>query len=195
MADKPKKIEKDKAKAKTGKPEAAIIKVDAKLRYLRMSPRKVRAITNAVKKMNAVRAVDYLHLVNKAAATPVYKLINSAIANGVNNFGLTKDNLYIDRIFVDEGPALKRWMPRAMGRATPIKKRSSHITVILGSKDAPQISAKKAAEKTEVKKITPEELKKQQGGQDKSDSGKGGKDEGGKQKQAFTKRLFSRKTG
>ena len=63
---------------------------------------------------------------------PISKLVKSAIANAVNNFDLSEDNLYIKEIKVDEGPTLKRWMPRAHGRATPLRKRTSHVYVTLG---------------------------------------------------------------
>jgi large subunit ribosomal protein L22 len=108
--------------------------IKAKLRFLRMSPKKVRLVTDLVKGMKAIEAIDYLKFVNKAAVTPVTKLINSAIANAINNFNLEKDNLYIKNIVVNQGPTLRRWKPRAHGRATPIRKRSSHVEVILVQK-------------------------------------------------------------
>lgn len=97
-----------------------------------MSPRKVRLVVDAIRGLEISQAVDQLNHLNKAAKTPVLKLINSAVANAENNFDLTADNLFIKEIMVDEGNKLKRWMPRAYGRAAPIRKRGCHINVVLG---------------------------------------------------------------
>jgi len=126
--------------------------VKAKLRFLRMSPKKVRMVRDLIKGMKAVEAVDYLKLVSKAATAPLIKLINSAIANAVNNFELEKDNLYIVNITVNQGPTLKRWKPRAHGRAAPIRKRSSHIEIVLvEKKEEPKIEADKKAKPKKLK--------------------------------------------
>lgn len=107
------------------------MEVRAKLKNLRMSPRKVRLLADIVRGLEAGNAFDQLRFAGKLAAKPVMKLLGSAVANAENNFGLSKDNLYIKEIKVDEGATLKRWMPKAHGRATPIRKRSSHITLVL----------------------------------------------------------------
>jgi len=107
------------------------MEVKAKLKFLRMSPRKVRLIVSLVRGSEVGRALDQLKFANKKAAEPVAKLINSAVANAEHNFGLERNNLKIKEIKVDEAPTLKRWMPRAHGRATEIKKRGSHILVTL----------------------------------------------------------------
>ena len=104
----------------------------AKLRFLRMSPRKVRLVCDFIRGMDAEEAQSQLHFLKKKAAIPVLKLLNSAVANAENNFKLKKENLFIKKITVDEGPMLKRWRPRAFGRAGMIRKRSSHITIVLG---------------------------------------------------------------
>lgn len=96
-----------------------------------MGPKKVRLITNLVKGRKVLRALDVLSLTNKRAARPVLKLLNSAIANGKNNFKIEAEDLRIKNITVDGGPMLKRWMPKAHGRATPIRERTSHILMIL----------------------------------------------------------------
>jgi len=116
--------------------------VIAKLRFLRMGPRKVRLITDMVKGRKALRARDILALTNKRASTPVLKLLNSAIANAKNNFKLNEETLFIKNITVDGGPMLKRWMPKAHGRATPIRQRTSHITMILKVVEKGEKSAK-----------------------------------------------------
>jgi len=105
--------------------------VVAKLRFLRMGPRKVRLVTDLVKGRSVKKAQDILSLTNKRAARPVLKLIKSAVANAKNNFKLEEDVLKIKNITVDEGPVLKRWMPKAHGRATPIRERTSHVNLIL----------------------------------------------------------------
>jgi large subunit ribosomal protein L22 len=108
------------------------MEVKAKLNNIRISPRKVRLVAGLVRKMEVNKALDQLKFSGKKSAKPLDKLINSAIANAVNNFELDKNNLFIKEIRVDEGQTLKRWMPRARGRATPIMKRASHISLILG---------------------------------------------------------------
>lgn len=105
--------------------------VIAKLRFLRMGPRKVRLITDLVKGRKAIKARDILSLTNKRAALPILKLLNSAIANAKNNFKLDEETLFIKNITVDGGPMLKRWMPKAHGRATPIRQRTSHVMIVL----------------------------------------------------------------
>ncbi|HRY36779.1 MAG TPA: 50S ribosomal protein L22 [Candidatus Magasanikbacteria bacterium] len=115
--------------------------VIAKLRFLRMGPRKVRLITDLVKGRKALRARDILTLTNKRAALPILKLLNSAIANAKNNFKLDEETLFIKNITVDGGPMLKRWMPKAHGRATPIRQRTSHVTMILKTVEKREKSA------------------------------------------------------
>ena len=107
------------------------IEVKAKLSYLRISPRKVRLVADLVRGKKAVRAVEFLSLLPKEAAKPVKKLIESAIANAKNNHELAADSLRLTKITVDEGPTLKRWKPRARGRATTIRKRTSHVKLVL----------------------------------------------------------------
>lgn len=115
----------------------------AKLRYLRTSPRKVRLVADVIRGLSVKSAQNQLQFMNKRAAGPMLKLLNSVIANAENNFKLKKDNLYIKELCVDEGPTLKRWMPRAMGRAAPINKRTSHISIVLGEREKPQVKKDK----------------------------------------------------
>ena len=109
--------------------------ITAKLRHLRISPRKVRLVANLIKGLSVKEAEKQLKFLTKRSAQPVLKLLNSAIANAENNAKLIKENLYISRITVDIGPSLKRWRPRAMGRAFQILKRTSHITITLDQKE------------------------------------------------------------
>jgi len=107
------------------------MKVVAKLKNLRIAPRKVRLVTETIKGKNLDEARSQLKFTVKGSSRPLLKLLNSAAANAENNFQLNTSNLYIWRVTVDEGPKYKRWMPRAMGRATEIQKKTSHITLIL----------------------------------------------------------------
>ena len=100
--------------------------------HIRISPRKVRMVVDTVRGKSVSQALSILGFTRKKAALPVQKLLKSAVANAVENDGISDvDTLVIDRIMVDEGPTLKRFMPRARGRATPIRKRTSHIRIML----------------------------------------------------------------
>ncbi len=111
------------------------MEIKAQLNYLRIAPRKVRLIANVIKGMKVSSAeLELEHLV-KRSSLPLLKLLKSAVANARHNFQLDADNLYIKDISVDEGPTLKRSMPRAFGRAAPIRKRASHVSLVLISED------------------------------------------------------------
>ncbi len=105
--------------------------VTAKLRHLRIAPRKVRLVADLVRRKSVEEAQTILNFTNKKAAPILLKLLKQAVANAKTSFQLVEKNLYISKILVDEGPKYKRWMPRARGMATPIYKRTSHVTVIL----------------------------------------------------------------
>lgn len=107
------------------------MEVKAVTRYVRIAPRKVRLVTELVKGKSAEEALTILKFLPKKAAGLVSKTLQSAVANAEQNPNIDVDTLYIKRIFVDGGPSMKRWRARAMGRATRIVKRSSHITIIL----------------------------------------------------------------
>jgi large subunit ribosomal protein L22 len=100
-------------------------------KYIRMSPQKVRLVVDLVRGKKVVEAQRILSFTRRRAAAAVAKLINSARANAAQNPRIDEDILYVKSIFVDQGPSLKRWRARAQGRAAPIKKRTSHITVVL----------------------------------------------------------------
>lgn len=103
----------------------------AHLRNLRMSSRKVRLVANLVRDMDVDEADAQLSHLRKAATIPIRKLLKSAIANAEHNTKLDRRNLFVRQILVNQGPTLKRFRPRAFGRAASIRKRSSHITVVL----------------------------------------------------------------
>ncbi len=106
----------------------------ASARYVKMSPRKIRVVANLVRGKNVDGAIQTLTFVKRAAAVPVKKLIESAVANAQNiDSAVDVESLYIKDLQVDMGPAknMRRWRPRAMGRATRINKGISHINVVL----------------------------------------------------------------
>ncbi len=106
-------------------------KVKATAKYVRVSPTKVRQLTRLISGQHVDEARRILQFADKGAATPLLKVLNSAIANAENNDDLDPDELYVDTAFADEGPTLNRFQPRALGRAYRIRKRTSHITVVV----------------------------------------------------------------
>ena len=103
----------------------------AKLSYARISSRKVKTVIDLIRNKNANEAMAILKLTPKAASELVEKLLKSAIANAENNHGMDVDKLYVAEVFANQGPTLKRVRPRAQGRAFRIRKRTSHITIVL----------------------------------------------------------------
>ena len=120
-------------------------------RYVRVSPMKARRMVNLVRGLPAKEALTVLQFAPQSASEQVYKVLASAIANAENNERLDPDALLVSEAFVDEGPTLKRFRPRAQGRAYRIRKRTCHITIAV---EAVQVArpAKKAAA---AKKATP----------------------------------------
>lgn len=106
----------------------------ATARYIRMSPRKVKVVIDLIRNKSLGEAQAILANTPRAAAKPVLKVLNSAAANAENNLGMDRDNLYVAEVYANQGPTLKRYRPRAHGRAAMIRKRTSHITVILDEK-------------------------------------------------------------
>lgn len=123
----------------------------AKLSYLRISPRKVRLVADLIKGKTVEEAQVILSFTVKKACRPILKLLKSAIASAVNDFKLVESNLKIAKITVDGGPMLKRWRPRARGRAFPIQKKTSHVTIVLG--EIEKIESKKKVVKTIKKTV------------------------------------------
>ena len=107
------------------------MEIRAAARFVRISPRKVRLLMDQVRGKRIENALNMLSFAPQRGARILLKLINSAVANAEQNSEIDVDTLYIKRIYADEGPTLKRFRPRALGRATNIRKRSSHLTVIL----------------------------------------------------------------
>jgi large subunit ribosomal protein L22 len=122
----------------------------AKLRQIRISSKKVNLIAALIRNKNAADASDLLKFLPKKAARPMKKVVDSAIANAVNNFKQKKEDLYIKEIIVNEGQTYKRFQPVSRGRSNPILKRTSHVTVKLDiAKHVEKPEAKEA--KTTVK--------------------------------------------
>ncbi|GAA4723695.1 50S ribosomal protein L22 [Brevibacillus fulvus] len=103
-------------------------------RYIRIAPRKVRLVVDLIRGKQVGEALAILKHTPKAASPVVEKVLKSAIANAEHNYELDPNNLVVGKVFVDQGPTLKRFRPRAMGRASRIHKRTSHITVVLNEK-------------------------------------------------------------
>ena len=123
---KTKKVEKPEAVKKPMPTEARAI-----AKNVRVTPRKVRLVIDLVRGLDVKEALGILANLNKAAATPVSKLIKSAAANATNNFGMDADKLYVATIYANDGLRMKRYMPRAKGSASGLVRRCSHITVVV----------------------------------------------------------------
>lgn len=107
----------------------------ATARYIRVAPNKARQVINLIRGKDVDEALAILKFTPKRVAEVVEKVLNSAIANAEHNLDLDRENLFVSKVYVDQGPAMKRIVPRAMGRADMIRKRTSHITVVVGEKE------------------------------------------------------------
>ena len=119
----------------------------ARVRHIRVTPQKARRVVNLIRGKNAQEALAILKFAPQAASEPIYKLVASAVANARvkadnENLRLNEDELVVARAFVDEGATLKRFRPRAQGRAFRINKRTSHITVVLATPESADAAKK-----------------------------------------------------
>ncbi len=193
------------------------MEVSASLKFIRISPRKMRVVADLVRSTTVDKALAQLKFMNKRAAKPIEKIIKSAVANAEHNLEIKQDNLFLKTITVDDGPTLDRWMPRAHGRATPIRKRTSHVKVILSEiKETEKKEIKKQeidapvklgsqpkkeneveVDKSETSKEIAKEVEVEKGKtvEDPRQEGRGGhtKIEGGTK--GFAKKMFRRKSG
>lgn len=103
--------------------------VVAKAKYVKSPPQKIRLIADAIRGKSTEEALNVLRFIPRKSARLMEKVVSSAVANAENNYELDSDSLYIHEVYVDGGPIVKRFRARAMGRATPIRRRTSHITV------------------------------------------------------------------
>jgi large subunit ribosomal protein L22 len=117
----------------------------SKARFVRIAPRKTRLVIGLIRGLTIEAARRQLLVSTKISAKPVLKALNSAVANAVNNLKLDEKSLMVSKAFVDEGPKIKRHTPRAQGRATPIRLRMSHITIVVSAGEAKKV--KKAVNK------------------------------------------------
>lgn len=193
------------------------MEVKAKAQFIRLSPRKTRLVADVIRGMETEKALDQLKFINKRASQPLAKIINSAISNAANNFELEKTNLFIKKITVNEGPVLKRWTPKARGRATPIRKKTCHIEIVLeelvesGKKEPKKVKIDKPIKLEEKLKEAPvpEKIKRSEKPKEENltdehgkkiidtrndGHGRHSKIEGGSKK-GFTSKIFRRKSG
>lgn len=123
----------------------------ATVKQLRISPRKVRLLVDLIRHLPIAEARVQLRFSQKDAARPVLKLLESAVANATHNHAIREETLTIAKAFVDGGPSLHRWTPKAFGRANPIRKRTSHVTIVLEGERNEQTS--KQADKQDNEQI------------------------------------------
>lgn len=167
--------------------------VKAELNYLRIAPRKVRAVAGIVRGLNVGRAKSELKNLVRRPAKPLLKLLQSAIANAKNNFQLVEDGLKIKEIKVEAGPVFKRFRPRAFGRAAVIRKKTSHVHLVLEGFSA---KAERAGEEKSVAAGALTESKRARaklGEKTRKNLSEEEKIKGQKKTKSFTKRIFQRK--
>jgi len=110
------------------------MEVVSKHRFARISPQKARLVANQIRGLNVNTALDMLVFSKKSSASLIKKVLDSSLANAEHNYDLDVDGLFISKIFIDEGPMIKRVMPRAKGQTDRINKRTSHITVVVSER-------------------------------------------------------------
>ncbi|MBA2416346.1 MAG: 50S ribosomal protein L22 [Geodermatophilaceae bacterium] len=123
----------------------AAVTARARATHVGVTPRKARRVIDLIRDLPVAEALSVLRFAPQSASEPIYKVLASAMANAENNLDLDPDTLFVSRAWVDEGPTLKRFRPRAQGRASRINKRTSHITVEVVSVAAPEPEPKKRA--------------------------------------------------
>lgn len=123
-------------------------------KYIRLSPRKVRQVVDLIRGKKVGEALAILKFTPKRASDAVGKVVKSAAANAEHNLEMSKDDLFIAEAYVDQGPTLKRYNPRAMGRADLMKRRTSHITVVVREKEEVVVAPKVEEPVAEKKKVT-----------------------------------------
>jgi large subunit ribosomal protein L22 len=185
------------------------MEVRAKAKQIRIAPQKTRLVAGLVRGLEVNKALSQLKFSPRKAAKPLAKLIESGIANAVHNYDLDKDNWFIKEIRIDEGKTLHRWIPKAHGRATPIRKRSSHAYIVLAEiKDSGEKQAKKqeidapiklgtmpAAEEAAAEAKEGEEKAVKKGVRKDGSKGHSKADVGATEGKGFIKKVFNRKSG
>ena len=112
-----------------------ITSATATAKTIRIAPRKVRLVTDLIRGKSRGEAISILKFTPRSASPAVEKVLMSAIANAEHNYDLDLENLFVSEAFVNEGPTMKRFRPRAKGSASPINKRTSHITIVVSEKE------------------------------------------------------------
>jgi len=167
----------------------------AQLNYLHIAPRKVRLVTGLIRGIDVKKAeVELTHL-PKRSASPILKLLKSAVANAKQNLGLDAKELYVKEVRVNQGPVLKRFRPRAFGRAAMIRKRTSHVLLVLGTKEGGKLKLGKKKKKEgpvvrELKEIEQGALKAEE---TKKERGEKSRITPKPKSGGFVKRMFRRK--
>jgi large subunit ribosomal protein L22 len=129
--------------ADTDTREAPTRETEARLRHLRTSPTKIRPVLQLITGKDVVTARDTLRLSERAVSQDVGKLLDSAVANAEHNDNIPEDELYVAKAYADEGPTLKRWRPRARGRGTRIRKRTTHLTIVVARYGEEQLEVRR----------------------------------------------------
>lgn len=135
------------------------MEVVTKAKYLHISPRKIRLVADLIRGIDVVEAEKQLRFIPQKGGKLLLKILNSAVANAEHNFNMVKENLFISKILVDQGSTFKRWRPRAFGRPALIRKRTSHVTLILDERIKGKKRKKIKEEAKEVKEIEKKEIK------------------------------------
>jgi len=182
------------------------MEIRATLKHFRVSPRKARLVIDTIRGLKVEQALTNLTFMKKRVSPVIKKLLASAIANAEHNQSLQRSNLYVKEIIANDGKTLKRWMPRAHGRATPLLKRASHITIVLDEiEKGTSVKTKKTTAVLPAPTILNAKPSKAEGdhkhddsGEETGDTGERGKISGGKGPKVGgrgIKRLFQRKSG
>jgi len=129
------------------------MEIKVELNNLRTAPRKVRQVIDLVRGKKVLQAQTILSFTVNKSAGNVLKLLNSAIASATHDLRLNESNLYISKIFADEGPKLKRWHPMSRGRAYPIQKKTSHITLVLSELNPTEVKKNEEPKIEKIKKL------------------------------------------
>lgn len=186
------------------------MKVSARLSNIRIAPRKSKLVVDLIKGLETREALSQLEIAVKRTSPYMKKLLLSAIANAENNFGLDKNNLYVYDVRVSAGSALKRWMPKAFGRAGKILKRTSRLDIVLeeivegkGRKTKDEMEKEKKKRLEEKKKMEKDRQEAEEGDKEKKNPAQGGSASGGKEesftkkeggKKGWAKKMFNRKS-
>jgi len=171
------------------------MEIKAQLNYLHIAPRKVRLVAGIIKGMTVKSAEHVLRRLPKRAAMPLLKLVKSAIESATHNFQVTSDDLRIEKITVDQGPVYKRTMPRAFGRAAVVRKRTSHVVLVVtgGAVESRNKKEEAGKEIRHLREASPEEINATEIRPDKKQQEKAASRFPKSKSKGFIKRVFQRK--